>query len=393
MCGICLVRGVATAVLLASAASPVLGQPTGAVTLEFPLQSTTVLDAPTETASLVSGSGSFGQRFAEGQGRVFYDVSLDQYGTVAPFGTHLHNAGGVYTFELGEWRVSPGAAGFWRVNSGAWTDTGFRGFNLQSTVERTLGSGTVTGAYNVFRRGFPAMAALSHLEHYGYVRSATSFQTRTTIVGSIGAGWKRYDGEAVEAVDLVPAPLAARESRGGGARAAALEPAVADGSIRQPAVRTLWVWSARIAQSLDDRTGVWVEREERRPGGDPPPTVVWTPPLFYDDGVYDDPYVVEAFTWRGGGRHVFARGDEVAVWIDSSERRFAPVDLSGTSDAVLHRADRRFRTGIDAEVVVRSTRAADILLVAGYTYYRNQSSDADETYRSHIGSAGFSVRF
>jgi hypothetical protein len=272
--------------------------------------------------------------------------------------------------------MSTGAAAFWRSNSGGWADAGFRGVNLQSTIERTVSRVTFTAAYNLYLRTFPEAAALNQQEHDGYVRALVNLQSRTTLVGVASSGWKRYDGDLTEMI------------RGRG------RSTISYTSVSQPATRTRWTWSARIAQSLDDRTGVWIEHEQRRANGDTPPALVWTPPLFYEDGVYDDPYVVEARTWRAGARHVFARGDELAVRINHSVRDFdglSVLDDAGTP--ITGRSDTLWRNGLDAEIVLRSTHALDLILLAGYGYVHNTSIDPAETYRSHIGSIGLSIRF
>jgi hypothetical protein len=381
----------AAVVLLSWPAAPVVAQPTGTATFELPVQTTTVSGGPGQTVGILSGAGSIEHWFAQDRARLFYDVSLDRFRTAEAFDTWLHNAGGVRTFALGKTSVDTGAAVFWRANSGGWADAGFRGINLQSVVERSLQQGTLTAAYNLHRRAFPDAPSLDQTEHYGHVRALVNLQTRTTIVGTAGGGWKRYEGDSVSQVEtmLEPGTLRGRRRVTG-----LLAPVITYGSTGQPARRTLWTWSARLAQSLDDRTGIWIEHQKRQASGDAPPALVWTPPLFYDDGVYDDPYVVEARTWQAGARHLFARGDELAVWVSRSDREFEGLDaLDESGIAIGPRADRLLRGGLDVEVALRSTPVVDVMLLAGYGYTRNRSNDSAEIYRSHIASIGLSFRF
>ena len=373
-------------------AVPALAQPTGAVTFAFPLQTTTDAAGAAETAGIVSGAGSIEHWFAQDRGRIFYYGSLDRFRTTEAFDTWLHNAGGVRTFDVGQNSINTGAALFWRHNSGGWADAGFRGFNVQSTFDRTFSRGTLSAAYNLYHRNFTDAPELTQLEHLGHVRALTNLPTRTTLVGTVAAGRKRYDGAAVATLET-PAALDLARGRGRGT-VLHLVPVTVDAATSEPSVRTLWTWNARIAQSLDDRTGVWLEREERRASGDAPPALVWTPPLFYDDGVYDDPYVIEARTWRAGARRAFARGDELTVWIDRSGRNYDGlyvVNDAGTPPTL--RSDTLLRSGIDASIVLRSLPAVDVILLSGYSYVQNVSNDQAESYRSHIGSIGLSFRF
>src|SRR5512145_296262 len=105
-------RCAAAAAALSWVAVPVLAQPTGAVTVALPLQTTTASIGSTETAGIISGSGSLEHWFAQDRGRLFYYGSLDRYRTTEPFDTWLHNAGGVRTFAWGPTSVNTGAAAF-----------------------------------------------------------------------------------------------------------------------------------------------------------------------------------------------------------------------------------------------------------------------------------------
>jgi hypothetical protein len=57
------------------------------------------------------------------------------------------------------------------------------------------------------------------------------------------------------------------------------------------------------------------------------------------------------------------------------------------------RLDTLLRTVVNAAMVLRSTPAADVILLAGSSSVMNTSNDATETYRSHIASLGLSLRF
>jgi len=54
----------------------------------------------------------------------------------------------------------------------------------------------------------------------------------------------------------------------------------------------------RAAQSLGERTGLSLQYTWRTVFGSVPPVVVSTPALFFEDGVYDDPYASDASAAR-----------------------------------------------------------------------------------------------
>ena len=55
-----------------------------------------------------------------------------------------------------------------------------------------------------------------------------------------------------------------------------------------------------LAQSLGLRTGLSLEYTRRSVFGAVPPVVVTTPPVLFEDGVYDDPYASDASAARAG---------------------------------------------------------------------------------------------
>lgn len=379
------------AVLFVLLTSPAWAQPAGSVTVQVPVQRTTSSGDGIDTSSIVSGAASIEHWFAHDLGRVFYEVALDRYQTDDAWDTWLHNAGGVRTFTFGKTSLDAGAAFFWRATSGGWADAGFRGVNLQSSVQRELPRGSVMVGHNFYVRRFEDAPALDQIEHAGNVRALANFPSRTTLIAAASVGWKRYDGGTIATSASGDAGSA---GRGPGRGNMLLRPVVTYSIAGDPIRRTSWSWSARVAQSLDDRTGVWMEREERRTDGEPPPAIVWTPPLFYDDGVYDDPYAIEARTWRAGVRHLFARGDELGVWASRSQRGYAGLGvLDATGEVSGQRTDTLVRGGVDATILLQATSRVDLRLVGGYGYVKNGSNDAAEAYRSHVVSLGLNLRF
>jgi hypothetical protein len=374
-------------------ASPAAGQTSGSITLGVPVQRTSVAGEPSATEPLISADGVIDYGFGGDRGRLFYETSLDRFDAGGAWSTWLHNVGAAGTFKAGGAAIDAGAAVFWRANSGGWSDAGFRGFNLASGIEREFTRATLGGGYSFYKRTFDEVPTLDQIEHFGHMRALANFETRTTIVGAVSAGWKHYDGGVVPGLDDAPIDASpAMASRGPqGWRWLGTAPGI---SLRGAgAARTQFTWLARIAQSVADRTGVWLEHERRATAGDTPPAVVWTPPMFYDDGVYDDPYAIDSATWRAGAKQVLARGDVRATLIHSV-RDFAGVAVvAADGQAGPGRADRLMRAGIDVTVAIWSSRGVELDLLGAYGFVRNRSNDPFESYRAHVISTGLRAGF
>jgi hypothetical protein len=380
---------VATFGVLALSAASTAAQPAGSAGFTLPVQGT----AGEEWQTNAHGSLDVEQAFAAGRARLFYEGLFNRYGGSDPWRTQLHNAGLVAALATGPTAVEVGASAFWRVNDGPWSTAGFRGASVVALVERDLGPATLSATYGGYVRRFADLPSLDQAEHQGGFRALVSLPTRTTLIGAVSVGAKRYDGAPIEPAIVLP-PLMRAEGRGMRGRGAVAIPTVMVPDVGQAiesSLRTQWSWTARLAQSLDDRTGVWLEREERRTHGDLPPAVVWTPPLFYDDGVYDDPYAIDARTWRAGVKHVFARGDQVGVWGSRSLRSFAGLEAYGLPG--VGRRDTLVRAGIDAVIPLVRASAVEVDLNAGFGYVDNRSTDDWARYTARVGQLGVQLAF
>lgn len=361
-------------------------QPTGTVTFDVPLQRTNASGEPAATRLDFGAAVEAAHLFSSERGRVFYEMTMDSFGSPDRLRTWLHNAGVTGTFGSERRALDVGGSFFWRANEGTWSDAGFRGVNLLASARvKPLPTVTLGASYALYIRSFPDQSALDQTEHYGALRTLVNLPSRTTLVSVLSVGRKGYDGrEPVVVYADVPTAgtLTSGQHMGRGWRQSVWQPASVE-LTGTSGTRREWSWAARIAQSLDDRTGVWLEREERRTSGDLPPAIVWTPPLFYDDGVYDDPYVIDARTWRVGARHVFEAAAEVSVWGSESERSYAGLD----------RRDTLRRAGTEAVFPLAAGARTQVSAVVGYDYFRNASSEVLESYRAHQGSVGLRLGF
>jgi hypothetical protein len=374
-------RWLVAVAVLACMPEPSAAQTSGEVTLEVPVQWFSATTEPTTTRRNAAGGFTIEHVVGDERGRVFYDMSMDAFGGSSGARTWLHNGGATVVFGNRRRALETGGSLFWRANEGDWGDAGFSGVSATAIgYLQPRDDVSLIGSYGFYQRNFADQPALDQLEHFFSLRFLVNLPSRTTLVASSSLGRKTYDGGEVtfgETSDAGPPHARRRAGRG------FFVPTNPWGEVGEPAARTRWSWFARVAQSLADRTGVWIEVERRNTSGDMPPAIVWTPPLFYDDGVYDDPYVFDLAAWRAGMTHVWAWELEMHVWLDYGKRDFAG----------LSRSDRLLRAGIDGSLPVVRRAAAGLDLTASYQYVRDDSTEALESYRAHVVAAGVRIRF
>jgi hypothetical protein len=156
---------------------------------------------------------------------------------------------------------------------------------------------------------------------------------------------------------------------------------------------------ARVAQSLADRTGLALQYTHRSSFGGLPTAIVTTPALFFDDGIYDDPYASEANTVRATLKHVRPNGLELELqgaWMGKDYRGARALDLEGNPLATDElRGDRIWRTGASLSVPLLSGRTGPLglSLDGDYWFTRHRSNDVFYNYRSHRVGAGVSVSY
>jgi hypothetical protein len=158
-------------------------------------------------------------------------------------------------------------------------------------------------------------------------------------------------------------------------------------------------WLVRAAQSLGQRTGLSLQYSRRSVFGSVPPVVVTTPALFFEDGLYDDPYASDASTVSTVLKRVFAGGAEAEIqgyWLD--KRFVATVALDETGerrpDGAL-RADTVWQAAASVSVPVLGGRtgAVSLTLELGWQYTRHRSNDAFYRYNAHRVGVGLSAAY
>jgi hypothetical protein len=155
----------------------------------------------------------------------------------------------------------------------------------------------------------------------------------------------------------------------------------------------------RVAQGLAQRTGLSLDVSSRNTFGDLPPAVVNTPALFFDDGVYDDPFASDATTVSAVLTHLWASLAELRASAWWSDRDYTSTPAYGLDGAPLAdgtlRHDTVWRGGIRLSLPVFGTRTGswDVKVLGGYDYTRSRSTDAFYQYSSHAIGLGASLSY
>jgi hypothetical protein len=125
--------------------------------------------------------------------------------------------------------------------------------------------------------------------------------------------------------------------------------------------------------------------------------VVTTPALFFDDGVYDDPFASDARRCRLAIKHIFEGGAILEVtgsWLGKDYTGTLALDSDGLPFPELRR-DRVWGTGASIRLPLfpQNTGAVLLDLDLAYRYTRHRSNDAFYNYTLHSLIAGVSVTY
>jgi hypothetical protein len=282
-------------------------------------------------------------------------------------------------------------------------------------------------------RRFADEAALDQNEINVFGSALVNFQSRTTLIGEISWGTKRFlDGALVSAEPLAspPGPLEDATTGTGGAQvggsgrgnsgmgnagapgAGAAAAAAARAAMQQGMWRSVYVTTSsgsdgparqvtlfgRVAQSLADRVALSFEASRRNAGSVVAPAVIETPEMLIDDGVYDDPFASDATTWRTGVKYAGASGRIVeggfSRWLKFYEATPA-LDANGVAVPGVMRDDTvwRFDATWREPIAQSRTGLVSLALVATYSFMDSSSTDAYYNYDAHRFRVGVSVGY
>jgi hypothetical protein len=349
-------------------------------------------------------AGAMTTEYAFGaRGRVFYELDAGDFSAPGAWTYAAHRAGGVFTADLaapGSARLVLGLDGSLRRNGAAWSDADFGALGAMANLElHPAQSTTLRLGYRFDARRFPDLEALDQQQHDAFASALSNLPSRTTLVAEVHLGGKSYAGEPAAADRPSSAAPDWAEAPGGGRRGIApgwrtlLAPATA--RTRAGQVQVL----ARVAQSLAERTGALVQVWAREVWGAVPPVLVTTPPLFYEDGVYDDPFASDAWGWRAAVKHVRPGGAVVGASVDGMRKEFAAalaLDADGPPPpGDVRRTDRVVRATASATLPLFRSRGGpwQVDVQARYDYTRQDSNDLLSRYTAHGAAIGLAVRY
>jgi hypothetical protein len=388
-----------TLLIAAGAAAPAAAQLSAEARIGGSLDSIGSSGTDADRRSAAAGSLFLGYDLDEERARLFYSFGATTYATPGDWSTLSHELGATYRFDLSDSgnRLFLGASGTWRDNGEDWAAAGYRGLMGRANLELRPGAGaTLRLGYRFDVRDFPDLPELNQTEHDGFVSALVNFQTRTTLIGELHLGTKSYDGSpSGVAIDSDSALPSNGRGRGGMGPHLRLAATVAPSVSEMRADRVAWL--VRVAQSLADRAGLSLQYDARHTSGDVPPALVTTPALFFDDGVYDDPYASDARGVRAVLKWVTGSYGTARAWGSWERKDYVTTPaLAASGDPTGElRADRLWRAGGDWELPLFPARTGDAALDLGvfYGFTRHRSNDAFYDYSSHVVGASLSVAY
>jgi hypothetical protein len=401
----------ATAIVLA-AASMAAAQPSASVTVGRALNSMSSPEAlTTDGPRTTGGSVEVEQKVYDERLRFYYTLDAGDYNTSGDWTFFENQLGTTWQIRRAEQSgpsIFAGVVGTWRSNGSSWAAADYNGVGAFLNAEwKPAETKAFRAGYRFDARRFPDMAVLDQLEHDGFGSVLLNLPSRTTLIGEVHAGAKRYDvlDAALVTTTITIPPSGFGGLKGRGAGMASQLPATVVTTATWTANSTvggtagLVTVMGRVAQSLTDRTGVSLQYLQRESFGALPTAVVTTPALFFDDGVYDDPFASNANDVRGSIKQLLQNGmaiEAAGAWTRKDYRGTVALDISGNPVAGdPMRADRLWRTGASWTVPILRERTGpwDIGFTVDYLFTHHRSNDAFYNYSSHAVGLSFTVGY
>ena len=406
------IGGLLSAAALSLSAERAAAQPSLNVTFGRALNTLSSTDAVSADDRRTTGAAVEAEHTLAGKRlRLFYTLDAGDYTTPGDWRYYENIAGATWQLRPQQSKglaVFAGTDALWRTNGASWAAADYRALGLFVNAEwKPSETRTVRTGYRADVRAFPDMPELDQVEHEGFGSAVFNLQSRTTLVAELRVGAKRYDVLDSTALETAsPAPVTpdgsgSAWSRGRGSRASGLVMSTPShsptGSVGGTAGQVTVL--GRVAQSLTDRTGVTLQYSRRDSFGALPTAVVNTPALFFDDGVYDDPFASDAGALRVSLKHLLRGGmtiDGMGVWVRKDYRGTAALDAEGYALATGDlRADRIWQAGASWTMPAFRERTGPVGfdLFVDYLYTRHRSNDAFYNYSSHGFGIGVSMAY
>lgn len=374
---------------------------------------------------------AFGERL-----RVFYTMDGGTFSDTGDWHYMTHYGGVRHAFDLrSDVRVFVGGSATVRVNGDSWSNANYNAVGAFSNLQWSRNTASFRTGVRLDARRFAGESALDQNEVNVFASGMRSFQTRTTVVGEVTWGAKRFTNGALVAAmpttstggttDLAYGAVSGSTSPGngqgnsgtgnvtspGGGAGAAMSGAGAlqQGTWRMSMATPVTTSSSnelaqqvtvfgRVAQSLADRVAVSLEASHRNAGGVVAPAVVETPEMLIDDGVYDDPYASDATIWRAGVKFAGANGRSLDTgfshWSKFYEATPA-LDSAGAPIPGVQRDDQIWRVDFTwrEPIAPGRTGLVSLALVTSYSFMDSASTDAYYTYDAHRLRVGLAISY
>jgi hypothetical protein len=389
-------------------AAPVSAQPGFTVSFGRAFGSIAEAGALVDTSQTTVGGVEAEQLLAAQRLRIYYELDAGNYAAPGDWHYFLHNAGATWKATFGEKQRHAffvGGSGSVRANGSSWAGADYRAVAGFSNVElRPSAGATVRFGYRLDARVFPDLAEMNQVQHDGFSSVLVNLPTRTTLIGEVHLGAKAYAdtlvaaGPSDAAAAGVTAGAAGRMGRGMGPSLRTILPQ-APGSAVEHNHAGMVTFMARLGQSLADRTGATLQYYQRMTFGRVAPLVVTTPALYFDDGVYDDPFASDARAMSASVKHHFAGGmvlEGRAARMAKSYNSVLALGPDGAAVASLDlREDQVWRAAAEWTIPILSSRTgpAALDLNIGYFFTRHRSNDAFYNYTSHNVGVGVTISY
>lgn len=401
------------AALVIAAANVVGAQPSATISLGPGVDHYDRAARGDTTEPSVSVDGTLAHRFASGRLRVAYDLDVTTYAASGDWRSVQHHLGGSYRVDFGSsatTRLFVGTSTVLRRNGAAWDAADYTGGAVFGNLEVAPREGvTFRTGYRFDVRRFSALPSLDQTQQDVFGSVLVNLPSRTTLIGEASGGFKAYAGGV--ASSAAPGIVESNGTQGmmsgnapgsphGPASAvsvsglATIAATVSDNSARASAISLY----GRLAQGVGARASVIVETSRRFTGGRVVAAVITTPPGFFDDGVYDDPFASDSLFARVAMKLILANDATLSgsgSWQDKPYRETPATDIEGsTRDGVL-RHDRVVRAGVVTTwpLLTARTDVVELDLVTTYDFTRHRSTTADYGYQAHMVGIGVRLSY
>jgi hypothetical protein len=380
-------------------------QPAFTVALGRGISSLGVPGAPSDMRPATTGTIAAEHQFASERVRLFYDLEAGSPVAGPEWHYFEHLAGVTVKLPLGTGSplslfLTPSVT--WHSNGPAWSEADYRAIGGSANLEvHPSQTTTVRTGYRIDKRTFPSLAEMNQTEQGAFLSVHASFATRTTIIAEARVGRKSYEGApGFEGAGYDAGSWPVTQAGGRGTGLGYRRPVVSSGSGDGSASAShQFAWFGRLAQSLTDRTGAWVQVAQRAAFGTPPPAIITTPPLYFDDGVYDDPFASDGLTVAANLKHHFAAGMVLEARVSKARKDYntaVALDLDGIalSGSPLRRDWLNHASLSWTLPLLRElTGPVGLELGVGYAFDRHRSNDLFYNYTSHAVGLSIAVLY